>query len=282
MAPGGCGTLSVVRLLTFHRDGGLRIGLVTPDGVAELAADDLDTLLAMPPAEVERLAGGERAGEATLRLGPCVPRPGKIICVGLNYRRHAEEAGMAVPETPILFNKFNNSLAASGEDVPLTDVAEQYDYEAELCVVIGRTATRVGEARALDHVWGYCNCNDVSARDLQFRTTQWMLGKTLDRFFPMGPHLVSADEVGDPQALGIRCLVNGDVRQDSNTADMVFGVAELVSYISRHMTLEPGDVIATGTPQGVAQGRADKAWLRPGDEVVVEVGGLGQLRNRMV
>jgi 2-keto-4-pentenoate hydratase/2-oxohepta-3-ene-1,7-dioic acid hydratase in catechol pathway len=271
-----------VRLLTFHRDGGLRIGLLTPDGVAELAADDLNALLAGPPAAVERLATGPRQPEAGLTLGPCVPRPGKIVCVGLNYRRHAEESGMAVPETPILFNKFSNTLAASGEDVPLPDVAEQYDYEAELCVVMGRTARRVGEAEALDHVWGYCNCNDVSARDLQFRSTQWMLGKTLDKFFPIGPHLVSADEVGDPQALGIRCLVNGDVRQDSNTADMVFGVAELVAYISRHFTLEPGDVIATGTPEGVAQGRPDKAWLRPGDEVVVEVGGLGQLRSHMV
>jgi 2-keto-4-pentenoate hydratase/2-oxohepta-3-ene-1,7-dioic acid hydratase in catechol pathway len=271
-----------VRLLTFHRDGGLRIGLVTRDGVAELAADDLNALLTRPPAEVEGLAGASRAGEAGLALGPCVPRPGKIVCVGQNYRRHAEETGMAVPETPILFNKFSNTPAASGEDVPLPDVAEQYDYEAELCVVMGRTARRVSGADALDHVWGYCNCNDLSARDLQFRTSQWMLGKTLDGFFPIGPYLVSADEVADPQALAIRCLVNGEVRQDSSTADMVFGVAELVSYISRHVTLEPGDVIATGTPEGVALGRPDRPWLRPGDEVVVEVGGLGQLRNRMV
>jgi len=271
-----------VRLLTFHRDGGLRVGLLTSQGVAELAADDLNALLAGPPADLERLATGPRLDEAALTLGPCVPRPGKIVCVGLNYRRHAEEAGMAVPEMPILFNKYSNTLAASGEDVPLPDVAEQYDYEAELCVVMGRTARGVSEAAALDHVWGYCNCNDVSARDLQFRSTQWMLGKTLDRFFPIGPHLVSADEVGDPQALCIRCLVNGEVRQDSSTGDMVFGVAELVAYISRHFPLEPGDVIATGTPEGVMQGRAEKVWLRPGDEVVVEIGGLGRLRNRMV
>lgn len=272
-----------MRLLTFRRDGGLRIGLVTPDGVAELAADDLNALLAGPPAAIQRLANGPRLDEAGLVLGPCVPSPGKIVCVGLNYRRHAEEAGMQVPESPILFNKFNNSVAASGEDVPLpADVAQQYDYEAELCVVIGRTARRVSEADALGHVWGYCNCNDVSARDLQFRSTQWVLGKSLDRFFPIGPYLVGADEAGDPQAMSVRCLVNGDVRQDSNTGDMVFGVAELISYISLYITLEPGDVIATGTPQGVAQGRPDKAWLRPGDEVVVEVGDLGQLRNRMV
>jgi 2-keto-4-pentenoate hydratase/2-oxohepta-3-ene-1,7-dioic acid hydratase in catechol pathway len=271
-----------VRLLTFHRDGDLRIGLLTAGGVAELAAGDLNTLLTMVPAEIERLATGPRTPESGLRLGPCVPRPGKIVCVGLNYRRHAEEAGMAVPETPVLFSKYANALAASGDEVPLPDVAEQYDYEAELGVVIGRPARDVSEADALDHVWGYCNCNDVSARDLQFRSTQWMLGKTLDRFLPVGPHLVSADEVGDPQALGIRCTVNGEVRQDSSTADMVFGVAELVGYISRFWTLEPGDLIATGTPQGVAQGRPDRPWLRPGDEVVVEVGDLGRLTSRMV
>jgi len=270
-----------VRLLTFHRDGELRTGLLTADGVAELATRDFNALLTLPPDQVERLATGARLEEAGLRLGPCAPRPGKIVCVGLNYRRHAEESGMAVPETPVLFSKFANSLAAHGDDVPLPDVAEQYDYEAELGVVIGRAARNVSEADALDHVWGYCSCDDVSARDLQFRSTQWLLGKTLDRFLPLGPHLVSADEAGDPQAQSVRCLVNGDVRQDSSTADMVFGVAELVGYISRFWTLEPGDVIATGTPQGVAQGRPDKPWLRPGDEVVVEVGRLGRLVNRM-
>ncbi len=270
-----------MRLLTFDRDGDLRIGLLTAEGVAELAAGDLNELLAMTPAEIERLVTGDLMEEAGLQLGPCVPQPGKIVCVGLNYRRHAQETGMAVPDTPVLFSKYANSLAGSGHEVPLPGVAEQYDYEAELGVVIGRAARGVSRADALDHVWGYCNCNDVSARDLQFRSTQWLLGKTLDRFLPIGPYLVSADEVGDPQALGIRCSVNGEVRQDSNTSDMVFSVAELVSYISQFWTLEPGDVIATGTPQGVAQGRPDKPWLVPGDEVVVEVAGLGRLANRM-
>jgi len=271
-----------MRLLTFHRDGDLRIGLREADEVIELAADDLNGLLSMTTAEIGRLATGDRVAAAGLRLGPCVPRPPKIVCIGLNYRRHAEEAGMPVPTSPILFSKFGNALAASGDDVPLPPgVAEQYDYEAELGVVIGRTTRNVGEADALDHVWGYCNCNDVSARDLQFRSTQWLLGKTLDRFLPAGPDLVSADEAGDPQAMRITCTVNGDMRQDSNTADMIFGVAEIVSYVSRHFTLEAGDLIATGTPEGVAQGRADKRWLVPGDEVVVEVGGLGRLTNRM-
>ena len=270
-----------MRLLTYHRDGGLRAGMVTPDGVAELGAPDFNALLTLPPADLERLATGTRLQESELRLGPCAPMPGKIVCVGLNYRRHAEESGMAAPETPVLFSKFANALAACGDEVPLPDVAQQYDYEAELGVVIGRPARNVSEAQALDHVWGYCSCDDVSARDLQFRSTQWLLGKSLDRFLPIGPHLVSADEVGDPQSLTVRCMVNGDLRQDSTTADMVFGVAELVSYISRHWTLEAGDVIATGTPQGVASGRPDKPWLRAGDEVVVEVGSLGRLVNRM-
>ena len=188
---------------------------------------------------------------------------------------------MPIPQEPVLFSKSSHALAASRDEVPLPAVASQYDYEAELGVVISRTARDVSEADALDYVWGYCNCNDVSARDLQFRSTQWLLGKTLDRFLPVGPYLVSADEVGDPQALSIRCTLNGELRQDSSTADMVFGVAELVSYISRHWALEPGDLIATGTPQGVIQGRADKRWMRPGDEVVVEVGDLGRLTNRL-
>lgn len=271
-----------MRLLTFHRDGELRTGLLTSDGVAELAAGDFNSLLALTPVEIERVATGTPLSEAGLRLGPCAPAPGKIVCIGLNYRRHAEETGAQVPDAPILFSKFSNSLAACGEEIPLPDVAELYDYEAELGVVIGRSARNVGEAQAGDYVWGYCNCNDVSARDLQFRSTQWLLGKSLDRFLPLGPYLVSADEVGDPQTLRVRCSVNGSLRQDSSTADMVFGVAELVSYISRHWTLEPGDVIATGTPEGVAQGRPEKPWLRPGDEVVVEVGDLGRLTNRLV
>jgi 2-keto-4-pentenoate hydratase/2-oxohepta-3-ene-1,7-dioic acid hydratase in catechol pathway len=271
-----------MRLLTYHRDGGLRVGLLGDDGVAEVATDDLNGLLAGDQAEIGRLATGPRSDPAGLRLGPCVPRPGKIICIGLNYRRHAAEAGMAVPDTPVLFAKFGNTLAASGEDIPLpSGVAEQYDYEAELGVVIGRTTRNVTEAAALDHVWGYCCCNDVSARELQFVTTQWLLGKTLDKFMPVGPQLVSADEAGDPQAMRTTCTVNGDLRQNSSTADMVFGVAELVSYLSRHFTLEPGDLISTGTPEGVAQGRPDKPWLVPGDEVVVEIAGLGRLTNRM-
>jgi 2-keto-4-pentenoate hydratase/2-oxohepta-3-ene-1,7-dioic acid hydratase in catechol pathway len=208
--------------------------------------------------------------------------PEKIICVGLNYRRHAAESGMAVPTTPVIFSKFANALAGAREAIPLPAVASQYDYEVELAVVIGRRAANVSAATALDYVFGYCTANDLSARDLQMRTSQWLLGKTLDKFLPLGPYLMTANAVGDPQALAVRCWVNGDLRQNSNTADMVFPVAHLVAYLSQHMTLQPGDIILTGTPEGVVLGRPQKDWLVPGDEVVVEVEKLGRLVNRLV
>jgi 2-keto-4-pentenoate hydratase/2-oxohepta-3-ene-1,7-dioic acid hydratase in catechol pathway len=220
--------------------------------------------------------------ESHLEYGPCVPRPGKILCVGLNYRRHAAESGAEVPKTPVLFSKFNNAVAACGESVPLAENAEQYDYEAELAVVIGRPTRYVRPEDALEHVFGYCNANDLSARDLQLRTSQWLLGKTPDKFMPLGPYLVTRDEVADPQSLKVRCWVNGDLRQDSNTSDMVFPVSAIVSYISQYLTLKPGDIILTGTPQGVVLGRPQKDWLKPGDEVVVQVGNFGALINRMI
>ena len=219
--------------------------------------------------------------EKTISYAPCVPNPGKIICIGLNYRRHAAESGMAVPTTPILFSKFNNTLAAQGETIPLDSIAEQYDYETELVVVIGKRTRFIPESEALDCVFGYCTGNDLSARDLQMRTSQWLLGKSLDKFFPIGPYLVTANQAGNADALRIRCWLNGELRQDSNTSDMVFSVPQLVSYISQHMTLEPGDLISTGTPEGVILGMAEKNWLKPGDVVEVEVEGLGRLSNKM-
>ncbi len=247
------------------------------------------------PKTVDELVRGGDAAKASVakevrigrhaelvELGVCIPWPSKIICIGLNYRRHAAEAGLPLTETPTLFSKFHNTLVSSGTPVQLPSNAEQYDYEAELGVVIGRRSYHVAEERALDHVWGYCNCNDLSARDLQVRTTQHLLGKTLDGFLPVGPQLVSADEVGDPQRLHIRCWLNGELRQDSTTADMVFSVRQLVSYISQYITLEPGDFIATGTPEGVIFGRRDKVWMKPGDKVEVEVGSLGRLVTPLV
>ena len=295
-------------LLTIRDGDDLRLGVKSARGVIDVAA----ALAALGqgdgqlPQTVEAaIAGGEAtrsaladlvaraeaadaAGSSWLRdegsvtLGPAVPNPGKIVCVGLNYRKHAEETGAAIPSTPVLFSKFLNTVAAPDEDVPLTDAATQYDYEVELAVVMGDTAKNVSAADALNSVFGYATANDLSARDLQTRTSQWLLGKTMDKFMPIGPYLVTADEVPDPQKLAIRTWLNGELRQNSNTDDMIFPVAEIVSYISRHFTLEPGDVIITGTPEGVILGMAEKRWMVPGDVVEVEVEGLGKLRNRMV
>ncbi len=274
----------------------MRLGIWLGDNVVDTSATGIS---GMPHTLADALAGGAPAlsslrnlaadppGAALLpadqvTLGPCVPQPGKIICVGLNYAKHAAEGGQAIPATPVLFSKFNNSLAGPDEDVPLPATAVEYDYEVELTAVIGVTTRDVSVDDALDHVVGYCCSNDVSARDLQMLTGQWLLGKTLDKFLPLGPWLVTSDEVPDPQALGLRCRLNGELRQDSNTADMIFSVAEIVSYTSRYMTLEAGDVISTGTPEGVIMGRQPRVWMKAGDVVSVEVDGLGRLTNRLV
>jgi 2-keto-4-pentenoate hydratase/2-oxohepta-3-ene-1,7-dioic acid hydratase in catechol pathway len=222
--------------------------------------------------------------EATLTLGPCVPHPNKIICVGLNYRRHAEETNAQIPQFPILFNKFNNALAGHGDEISLPKVSVKVDYEAELAIVIGKKAKYITKEQALSHVFGYCNANDLSARDLQVRTPQWLLGKSCDQFAPIGPYIVTADEVGNPNDLEITTVVNGDVRQHSNTSDMIFHCDEIVSYISQHMTLMPGDIILTGTPEGVVLGYPlDKqVYLKDGDIVTIEIEKLGALTNRMV
>ena len=260
---------------------GQALGVDVPSSVADLAQTGFGPLRKI----VDSIKGGESwlLDLAGVKSGPVVTDPGKIICIGLNYARHAAESNLPIPESPVVFSKFNNTLAGHGEDIPLIDgVASQFDYEVELCAVIGKRAKNVSEADALGHVLGYCTANDLSVRDLQSRTTQWLLGKTPDKFFPIGPYLVTADEVGDPQALRLTCKVNGETRQDSNTADMIFTVAELISYCSQYFTLEPGDLITTGTPEGVAMGRADKPWLKKGDLVEVEVEKLGILTNTMV
>lgn len=294
-----------MKLLTFKSTKGFSLGIKIELGVLDVQAaaqalgrDDvaltpatffargLDYIPALASLISEAVPQAEGApwllDEATLQPGPCVYRPEKILCVGLNYRRHAAESGSPVPDVPVLFSKFNNALAANCEAVPLPAVAKQYDYEVELAVVIGREVKNISETQALDCVLGYCNANDLSARDLQRRTTQWLLGKTLDKFCPTGPYLVTADEVGDPQKLSARSWLNGELRQNSNTADMVFTVAEIISYASRSMTLKPGDLILTGTPEGVIMGMQEKVWMKPGDVVSIEVEGLGRLTNPLV
>jgi 2-keto-4-pentenoate hydratase/2-oxohepta-3-ene-1,7-dioic acid hydratase in catechol pathway len=287
-----------LKLLTFQRNNILQLGIHTEAGVIDVAQAS-EGRAGIPLTMDDAILGGAEAMKALrslveqpsanwilkeqdLQHGPCVGTPEKIICIGLNYKRHARETGMAVPETPVLFSKFNNTLAATGESIPLPDNAVQYDYEVELGVVIGEEARYISVEEALNYIFGYFTVNDLSVRDLQFRTSQWLLGKTPDKFFPTAPYLVTADAVNDPQNLGLSCCVNGELRQNSNTSDMIFSVAECISYISQYMTLKPGDVISTGTPEGVVLGMTEKNWLKPGDEVTVEVEGLGKCTNRMV
>jgi len=215
-----------------------------------------------------------------IELLPPVPRPGKIVAAGVNYHAHASEGGKDAPEQPMLFAKFNTSVVGHGAEIRWSPtLTEAVDYEAELAVVIGRSARRVGVGEALDYVAGYTCLNDVSARDLQFADRQFVRGKSLDTFCPMGPWLVTADEVGDPQTLAIRCIVNGETLQEASTSEMVFGVAQLVSFCSQAFTLEPGDVIATGTPSGVGWYREPRVLLKDGDEVIVEIERVGRLVN---
>ena len=207
-----------------------------------------------------------------------IERPGKIICVGLNYRAHAEEQGATVPERPILFAKWPTALIGPGEAIVLPSITSSVDYEAELGVVIGSRAKQVPVEEALGVVHGYLCANDVSARDLQFADGQFTRAKSLDTFCPVG-ELVPASAIPDPQALGIRCLVNGEVRQSSTTADMIFSVAEVIAFVSQAITLEPGDLLLTGTPEGVGVFRDPPVFLAVGDEVVVEIDGIGSLAN---
>jgi 2,4-didehydro-3-deoxy-L-rhamnonate hydrolase len=208
-----------------------------------------------------------------------ITRPGKIVCVGLNYHDHAEEGGQDLPKEPLLFAKWPNTLIGDREPIVLPEASTQVDYEAELGVVIGTTAKHVAERDALDVVAGYICVNDVSARDLQFADGQWTRGKSPDTFCPVGPRLVPRDEIEDPQALAIRCIVNGETLQDSSTSQMIFSVAEIIAYVTRVITLEPGDLIATGTPAGVGVFRDPQVLLKDGDEVSVEIEGLGTLTN---
>jgi 2-keto-4-pentenoate hydratase/2-oxohepta-3-ene-1,7-dioic acid hydratase in catechol pathway len=217
-----------------------------------------------------------------VRLVAPIPRPGKMVCVGLNYREHAAEGNRPAPSSPILFSKFTTAVTAPDGDVILPPASSKVDYEAELAVIIGRKAKGVSRERALDYVMGYMNFNDVSARDFQFGDGQFQRGKSCDTFAPMGPFIVTADEIPDPQRLSISFRLNGETMQNSNTSEMIFSVVDLIAFIAETITLEPGDVIATGTPSGVGFARTPPVFLKPGDLMEVEVEGLGILSNRVV
>jgi acylpyruvate hydrolase len=278
-----------VRLLTFQTDLGPQAGVLLGEEIVPVIALNaparsvrglLEELDAEGLSELADRASGFEArialSEASL-LAP-VPDPEKIICLGLNYRDHAEESGQEIPSSPMWFAKFANSLIGSGQEIVLPpDHAEYVDYEAELAVVIGRRASRVGVDQALSHVAGAMPFNDVSARDLQLQNPLWTSGKAVDTFAPCGPALVTLDESGDLSALGLRTRVNGELLQQGTTANLIFGVAETVSWLSRTITLQPGDIIATGTPAGV--GAAQGRFLKDGDNVEVEVDGLGAVSN---
>jgi 2-keto-4-pentenoate hydratase/2-oxohepta-3-ene-1,7-dioic acid hydratase in catechol pathway len=249
-------------------------------GVVALAPEDLKALEKAAADVVHALGTGEGVHDrGAVRLGPPVPDPQKIVCLGLNYRDHAEETGLEPPPVPLFFAKFANSLAGPDDDIVPPALTRKVDYEAELAVVIGRRARYVPEDRALDHVAGAMALNDVSARDLQNATSQWTAGKAIDTFAPCGPALVTRESLGDLHALGVRARVNGRTVQDGTTASMIFPIPRVVAYLSELMTLEPGDVIATGTPAGVGQSRTPPLFLGPGDVVEVEIDGIGRLRN---
>jgi len=261
---------------------GSRLGPFAPATIDELLLDwtsgsaRLQEVVAHIPAD-------DGAPLHDVQLLSPVGRPGKIACAGVNYKLHASEQNREAPDHPVMFAKFGSAVTGPGAEIRWSRTLTQaVDFEAELAVVIGRTCRRVGAESALDYVAGYTCLNDVSARDLQYSDKQFTRAKSLDTFCPIGPWLVTPDEIPDPQDLDIRCIVNGEVLQDSNTSDMVFGVAELISFCSQAFTLEPGDVIATGTPGGVGWFREPKRMLKDGDEVVVEIEGIGRLVNHCV
>lgn len=285
-----------MRLVSFLRNGasGLRAGalldndaiLVDIGALPQGFPCTMRTLLEVVNGDFRELAEAIDAAPPNARtkadqvkLGPVVPDPEKVMCIGLNYRDHAAETNHAVPDIPTVFAKYRNTLVGCGDPIEMTSVTNQVDYEAELAVVIGRSGKSIDEAEAMRYVAGYTIFNDVSARDFQLRVSQWTMGKSFDTFGPLGPYLVTKDEVPDPHSLRVQLRVGNEVLQDSNTGNMVFTVAKLVSFLSSAMTLVPGDVIATGTPAGVGFTRKPPRFLRPGETVEIEIERLGKLWN---
>jgi len=268
------------------RDAEARLGIVDDDVVEPISPHELgpDVARMVERGTFGRIVNGQRGDRSNLiadvRLLAPLPAPPKIVAIGLNYVDHAAEARAALPTEPLVFAKFPSAIVGPGDPITWdSSLTTGVDFEAELGVVIGRTARRVSPERALDHVFAYTCLNDVSARDLQFADGQWVRGKSLDSFCPLGPWLVTVDEVPDPQSLAISCEVSGEVLQTGSTADMIFGVAELIARLSRSFSLEPGDLIATGTPPGVGWYRDPRRLLRDGDVVVVSIERIGRLIN---
>jgi len=275
-----------MKLVTFRRKGAAftQVGAVEGSEVKVLASyPDMITALDAGVAKLKRSAA--TAASISLMdvdlLAP-IPRPSKLICIGLNYRDHAIESNMAMPKIPTVFCKFATAIVGPGVPVVLPKISTQPDYEAEFAFVIGKGGRHIKAANWAEHVIGYTIINDVSARDIQLATSQWVMGKTFDTFAPMGPYVTTADEIADPHNLGISLTLNGQKLQDSNTRELIFKLPELIEYLSGIMTLETGDVVSTGTPAGVGFARKPPIYLKAGDEMVVAVDGLGELKNPVV
>lgn len=292
-------------VLNIRRNGAYELAVKTDKGIL-LATEASKALKMHAPATVDDLLQNEDGPslnalvdaalksssarsafikEEGIEYGPIVTHPEKIVCVGLNYRKHAQETGAQVPKEPVLFSKFNTTLNHHKGAIKLpSQVAKKFDYEVELVMVIGKEAHNVSESEALSYVAGYCTGNDFTARDLQYETGgQWLIGKTPDQFAPLGPYMVTADQV-NPDNLKLECRVNGETRQSSNTSDMIFNTRHMISYISRVITLRPGDIIFTGTPEGVIQGKPkdQQVWLKPGDKIACSLEKLGELTFDLV
>ena len=281
-----------MKLVQFWKNNKAALGIQTERGIVDVAEEAARRGITAPATMMEAIGFDLKVLEqlavdpvcfAEGSAAPVVTGCDKILCIGLNYLQHAKECNLPIPAAPVLFNKFSNALAADGDEVRLMPDYVEYDYEAELVVVMGKPARNVTEEDALNYVFGYTCGNDLSTRDLQFvRSNQWVLSKTFDGFAPIGPCVVTADSI-DPNNLRIGSVVNGEVRQDSNTSDMIFSVAQIIADLSKHFTLLPGDLIFTGTPQGVMHGYpADqKNWLKPGDQVDIIIENIGTLHNTM-
>ena len=277
-----------MRLVTYTASAGPRAGVLNDAGVIDAwevlgqpQRSSLRELIAEDRVADLSGVGSDAAVLTEFELAPPIPDPEKIVCIGLNYRTHAAEAGLDPPDSPTIFGKYRNALAAPGATVTLPRASAKVDYEAELAFVVGRRARQVEASAALDHVAGYTLLNDLSARDLQFSTPQWMAGKVFDGSAPCGPALATPEEAGPHDAIGISLILNGETMQSATTGDLIFSVPELLAHLSTLMTLEPGDIVATGTPAGVGGAREPRVWLKDGDRVVVSSPTLGELETRI-
>jgi 2-keto-4-pentenoate hydratase/2-oxohepta-3-ene-1,7-dioic acid hydratase in catechol pathway len=278
-----------MRFVTFAVDGKPRPGVISGQTVSDLSTAGFASLLDLIEsgddgrAKAEKLAasGGGYSLDKVKLLAP-IPRPRKLICVGLNYRDHAAETNSEIPSVPTIFNKFATAVIAPGDNIVLPKVSQSPDYEAEFAFVIGRGGRNIAGADWPKHVFGYTIVNDVSARDYQRATTQWLMGKTFDTFAPIGPWIVSADEIADPHNLDIQLEIGGERLQNSNTRELIFKIPDLIAYLSSVFTLEPGDIVSTGTPAGVGVARKPPRFLRAGDDVVVRIQSIGELRNPVI